>query len=143
MTPVERLLAIEDIRKLVARFARVNDKQLLDELPGLIADDAEIHIMNPDSPPRTERGKETIVAKAKSFLGLRMIHLVSAAEIDFDSDHEAHGIWRQLVGANPPGDLFFSTLHYGFVHIEGAWVIKYLRVEFDMAVKGATISAFQ
>ncbi|MBM3671825.1 MAG: nuclear transport factor 2 family protein [Actinobacteria bacterium] len=86
MTDVERLLAYEEIRQLVARYAVAVDSRDLDTLVALFLDDVQVG--------RDARGRDALKAYFESSLrGVRVTILNTGTHvIDFIDDDHATGI---------------------------------------------------
>ncbi len=83
---VERLLAYEEIRQLVARYAVATDSRDLDALVALFVDDVQIG--------RDARGREALRASFDRSLrevGVTILN-TGTHQIDFDDDDHARGI---------------------------------------------------
>ena len=129
MDPLERLMAIEEIKRLKARYFRCVDTQQWDELTEVFAPDGTfVTAGRPDLPLH---GVEEIIG----FLRLAMEHVVSIhhghmPEIDITSPTTASAIWamNDVLRWVQPSEL--SELrgwgHYTetYERIDGAWRIK-------------------
>ncbi len=82
---IERLLAYEEIRQLVARYAVATDARDLDALVGLFVDDVQIG--------RSERGRAALHAffdRSLRDVGITILN-TGTHVIDFVDDVRAHG----------------------------------------------------
>jgi ketosteroid isomerase-like protein len=92
--PLSRLLAIEEIKRLKARYARLTDGKDWDALGELFTDDAVFEHPYLGS----LSGRAAIVEIMSASIGeATFSHHVGMPEIDIDSDTEAHGIWSVIV----------------------------------------------
>lgn len=105
MNGVDRLLAIEEIRQLKARYFRAMDTKAFDELHTVFADDAVFDfreaLRDPihgtpapfeEHPPVS--GREAIVAHIRSALEHAVsVHHGHVPEIELLSEDQARGIW--------------------------------------------------
>jgi hypothetical protein len=130
--PVERLLAIEEIKQLKARYFRCMDQQRWDEMRAVFAVDAHL-----DTEGYTADGRDGIVTFLQRVLrGARTVHHGHMPEITVTSPTTAHGIWAMFdyVEFDPPDatDGARQGLHgYGhyeevYVFEDGAWRIANL-----------------
>lgn len=83
---VERLLAYEEIRQLVARYALATDSRDLDSLVALFVDDVQVG--------QQQRGRAALRAffdRSLRDVGITILN-VGTHVIDFDDDEHAHGV---------------------------------------------------
>ncbi|MFF1485438.1 nuclear transport factor 2 family protein [Streptomyces sp. NPDC058319] len=141
MDAAERLAITEDVRRLMARYARYADHHRWQDLAGLFAPDGTYTPYKPDGTPwlRME-GREDIAAKLASANTPEdtLIHHLFSSEVDVDSAASARGVWamEDLIirpeGIEPPADFPFKGMHgYGhyrgrFVVLDGSWYIAEL-----------------
>jgi hypothetical protein len=156
MNAVEQLLAIEDIKRLKARYFRLSDTKRWDELGEVFSERAILDmraatIVGPQaddeidwrSPPDGCLVGRPAIMEAMRTIGGRMlsVHHGHMPEITVESDHHAKGIWamEDLVqwpkGAGPVNSLHgFGYYHDRYVKGPSGWKIDYsaltrLRVE--------------
>lgn len=143
MTPVERLLAIEDIKRLKARYFRFLDTKQWDDLASLFAPDAAISGINaregsaPEMPPFHFPSPRAFAEAMCQSLGPAItVHHGHMPEIDIRSPTEATGIWAMddLLHHAVAGP-YYKTLHgWGHYHEtyrksdETGWRISNLRL---------------
>lgn len=139
---LETLLAIEEIKRLKARYFRLMDTRDWDGFAALFTHDAlfDVHGAleeNPvvDAAAEPIRGRAAIVEYVSSGITpLTSAHYGHMPEIDILSDEEATGIWalddilRQPAGS--PFTLFRGHGHYHerYSRADGQWRIASLRI---------------
>jgi len=142
MDDLERLIAIEEIKRVKARYWRGVDKKDPAILRTVFADDAIIDFgeneLDGDSGARPRPDPDTFVAYAMETLAaFKTIHHGHAPDIEFVSDDEATAFWpmEDNIWVLPGADLPFKYLRgYGFYHdrfrktVEG-WRISYTTLE--------------
>ena len=147
MNALDRLLAIEEIRLLKARYCRCCDSKDWDGFESLFAPDAIYDLRGADrvagdnaagshfGESAYQVGAANIGARVRT-VGphFRSVHHCHTAEIDILSDIEATGIWAFEDRLVWPDGGPYRSLH-GFGHyretyekIGGAWKIKALKV---------------
>ena len=142
VSPIERLTAIEDIRRLKARYFRCLDEKTWEALRDIFTPDAILDVRggmeeNPVVADFGEpiRGVDAIVA----FFGSRLasvttVHAGHSAEIDVVSVTEASGVWGMADVLRPPAGgpfaLFrgFGRYHETYRNEGGGWRIATLRL---------------
>jgi ketosteroid isomerase-like protein len=96
MDPLSRLVAIEEIKQLKARYARFVDAKQWDGLAELFTGDAVLR--HPHLGTLT--GVNDIVAAISASIGdATFSHHVGMPEIEVISDTDAHGVWSVIVQA--------------------------------------------
>ena len=148
MDAIERLVAIEEIKLLKARYCRYIDEKNWAGLHEIWAPDAIFDLraggqVDPDADSaRSDRfteegllsGREQIIAKMRSFCPEVSVHSAKAPEIEILSSTEARGIWVLEDRCWWAGGVPYNTLH-GFGHwrdtyrrIDGRWMKQSCRV---------------
>lgn len=136
------LLAIEEIKRLKARYFRYMDTGDWDGFASLFTEDALFDVRgaleeNPDPATLGEpiRGRAAIVDYVRSGISvLTSAHYGHMPEIDILSDDSATGIWALDDILRPPAGgpfaLFRGHGHYHerYSRIEGRWHIAELRI---------------
>lgn len=153
MDALEKLLAIEEIRTLKARYFRFTDTKDWDGLRTLFADDMVMDISDdrPGTDPIT--GGDKIMQMIREGLsGCVTVHHGHMPEIEILSGTEATGIWpmedRLYWGddSDTPGQRLNGCGHYHetYEKIAGRWAIKTtriarLRLEFTPALSNGDL----
>jgi hypothetical protein len=136
LTPVEKLLAIEEIKLLKARYFRFVDSHDWTRFRELFADDAEFAAPTP--PPGTTkfpsrdnlRGADAFVAYVKEAKeganGSRSVHKGYMPEIEILSADEATGIWGMEDVIHAPNRKMNGHGYYreSYVRRDGKWRIS-------------------
>jgi hypothetical protein len=141
MSDIDVLKAVEEIRRLEARYARFADEKRWADLAGLFTVDGTFTPQGTDGEPlAVMSGRQGIVDSLTAAMSgdVTPIHLLLTSEIDILSATTAHGIWAMadlvfrnddpLVPANAPSDIpAFKTMrgwghyHVDYLKIDGAW----------------------
>ena len=150
MDVVERLDAVEQIRRLKARYFRCMDTKDWEGFADVFAPDAVMD-MSGEVPPSDDpeagitRGNREIAAFVEAAVGdVVTVHHGHMPEIDVTSPTTARGIWAMEDKLRWPEAAPIAALHgYGhyhetYVRIEGRWLISTLtltrlRLDVDMA----------
>jgi len=147
MTPLERLLAIDEIKGLRARWSKLVDELRLQELKSVLADDAVLDI----SSTATLAGKGLefpAVHGAQAVCDFleerlssekRQVHIATMPEIHIESDTEARGDWRQesfIPAQSRDGKvgIGFGTCEDTYRKIGGRWLIQTMKVRVDQVL---------
>ncbi len=142
MTEIERLLAIEEIKQLKARYFRAMDTKAFDELHTVFADDATFDfreaLRDPieGTPPQYEEhppvsGREAIVAYITGALETAVsVHHGHVPEIELTSDTTARGIWPMEDVVRNGTFSFRGWGHYreSYVRTASGWRIQSSRI---------------
>lgn len=98
MNDVEKLLALEEIRTLKARYWRFMDTKDWDALRGVFSDDAAIDMTAAnESAGKAAGGAQAVVDYIRDIVNdVQTVHQGHTSEIDFVSDTEATGIWPMM-----------------------------------------------
>jgi hypothetical protein len=138
MTPIERLLAIEEIKVLRARWCRYVDERRWERIESLLAPDAVLDLSAATSGLRSVDGANAIRAFVESRYGAdpKLVHLNMMPEIDIHSETEASAVWRQesYVGAHRQSTvgIGYGTVHDQYVRPAGQWLIKRIQLTMDV-----------
>ncbi|MCX5540117.1 nuclear transport factor 2 family protein [Paraburkholderia sp. CNPSo 3076] len=136
MTDIERLLAIEEIKQLKARYLRCVDTKNWEEFGSVFAPDGQLDISD-DVPGCILAGRENIVgAVSVPLAGCVSVHHGHCPEIDITSSTTANGTWAMEDTLRWEADSAYPnrTLHgYGhyvetYVKIDGQWSIKNMKL---------------
>jgi hypothetical protein len=128
---VQRLLAVEDIKRLKSQYFRYVDTKDWDSWRALFADDGHFEIG-----AGTFEGADPFVASVREFLtGATTFHHGHMPEIDVLGNDEASGIWTLYDVVEPPADSGVSPF-YGYARYweryerrDGEWKIVSMRIE--------------
>ena len=139
MDDIARLAAIEDIRRLKARYFRCMDTKDWDGFAGVFAPDAvmdvsgEMRARNDDD--GMIHGREAIAAFVRGAIdAVTTVHHGHMPEIDIVSPTTATGIWAMEDMLRWPDGAPIRTLHgYGHYHetyakVDGRWFISALQL---------------
>jgi hypothetical protein len=141
---IEVLKAVEEIRRLEARYARFADEKRWADLAGLFTVDGTFTPQDADGKPlAVMSGRQDIIDSMTAAMtgDVSPIHLLLTSEIDILSPTSAHGIWAMadLIFRNddPPAQAdatsdipAFKTMrgwghyHVDYVKIDGAWYVS-------------------
>lgn len=137
MTDVEKLLAIEEIKRLKARYFRFVDTKDWISFAKTFAPDAHFDISD-DVPGCVLIGREAITAAASQPLQhVVSVHHGHSPEIIITSDTAATGIWamEDMLFWSEDSPTPYQTLH-GFGHyfetyekIDAQWYVKSLKLK--------------
>ena len=136
MTDIEKLLAIEEIKKLKARYFRCVDTKDWDGFKAVFTPDALFDI-NQDVPGCVLIGPEKIAAAASLPLtGCVSVHHGHCPEIEITSETTAAGIWamedilRWSQDSASPNRTLHGYGHYieTYEKIGGHWGIKTMKL---------------
>lgn len=137
---VEILLAIEEIKRLKARYFRLMDTKDWGGFSELFTQDATFDVRgaleeNPGPDQEPIVGRSAIVDYVSSGIGpITSAHYGHMPEIEIQSDDTATGIWALAdILRMPPGAPFARFYGYGHYHesyrrVAGAWQIASLRI---------------
>ncbi|XVU27781.1 nuclear transport factor 2 family protein [Actinoplanes sp. CA-054009] len=138
MDAIERLSIIEDLRRVMAGYARAADEQRWSDLAGVFTPDGTYTPYNPDGSVLLHmEGREQIAATISATAGPGdvLIHHLFSDEIDVESPTSARGVFTmedivtKAEDAQVNEALPFKGLHgYGryharFVKVDGRWYI--------------------
>ncbi len=131
MTDVEKLLAIEDIRRLKAAYFRCMDTKNWDEFQGLFTQDATFDVRGALEMPKSEAGyaaeavisgRAAIVDYVRAGLGpLISVHHGHMPEIEILSPVAAKGVWPMSDLLIPPAGGPFRVFR-GYGHYRETYV---------------------
>jgi uncharacterized protein (TIGR02246 family) len=131
---LQRLIDIEEIKRLKARYFRTLDRKEWAEFAQVFALDAHLEVPEGDV---SEHGRDAVVAAVSSVLdGVRTVHHGHMPEIEITGTDTARGIWAMFDYVEFPttetGDRF-GLRGYGhytedYVREDGEWRIKRLHL---------------
>ena len=128
MDAIGELQAIEDIKRLKARYCRFVDLNRRDELRNLFTDD----ILYEFRGWKKGRGADTFAGSAEDFADRRSFHRVSMPDIEILSEATARGVWAMVdIIEYPATSGKTSSRGYGYYHeqyrkVDGVWRISSL-----------------
>lgn len=148
---LEKLLAIEDIKTLRAKYCRSIDSHSFDRLCEVLTEDFVLdmsptgRVLGADVQPIA--GRDTVIGMMhRAFAPLNMLlHIVTIPEIEFQDAAHATGVWRQetfiketrpdLPGVGLAYATVFDTYRKEADQKEnGGWRIASVRVELDIVL---------
>ncbi|OXM45650.1 nuclear transport factor 2 family protein [Amycolatopsis alba] len=139
MQDLARLVATEDVRRVMARYVYNADHHRWDDLAALFTPDAPFTASAVDGSVQARMtGRDEIAGQLKSrnHPDSVLVHHLYSSEIDFESEDSATGVWAMedviARSANSPGE---PTGMHGYGHYrvrftrqEGHWLIAGLRI---------------
>lgn len=147
MDQIDRLIAIEDIRNLKARYFRAIDEKDEALLRDVFCDDVELDYRGAATDPATgvnaagdatgdvlSGGDQSVRMIASSLAGLVSVHHASEPEIEIIDAENARAIWPMVDRLRfPAGGPFHEMTGYGHYHEtyvkeRGKWRIRTLRL---------------
>jgi hypothetical protein len=127
-TDADALAAIEEIKRLKARYFRLMDTKQWDAMPAVFAKNARLL----DEESNTGwSGRDTIIAGlARVLASARTVHHGHMPEIELLSDTEARGVWAMNDWVDTPDFTLDGWGHYHerYVFEDGAWRIADERI---------------
>lgn len=141
-----RLLALEDIKLLRAKYCRSIDSHNFDRLYDVLTEDFLLDMSPTGKVLGTEvkpiSGRETVIGMMhKAFAPLEMLlHIVTIPEIEFQDETHATGVWRQETfiketRADLPGlGLAYATVFDTYRKEPEGWRIASVKVELDIVL---------
>ncbi|MET0370651.1 MAG: nuclear transport factor 2 family protein [Sphingobium sp.] len=148
MDAIERLLALEEIRLLRARYSQAIDAKRWSDLENILSPDAVLDL-SPAAETLLSAGRvqtAAITGRTQILLYLedrfrhstKRLHIATMPQIEFEGSTRAKGVWRQetYIGEAVP-DHQGTGIAYGFVHdeyrkIDGIWLISSVKVTLDL-----------
>ena len=136
MDNLERLMAIEEIKQLKARYFRFVDTQAWDDFRGLFTDDATVSI--PENMPEPLSIQDFMPRVADVLAGGVTVHHGHMPEIEILTPETARAIWamedrlyfppgvRGVAGASEIHGA--GHYHETYVRVGGGWLIETLRL---------------
>jgi len=129
---VRRLTAIEEIRRLKARYFWAVDMKKWDMFADLFTEDLQIDFAESTTKPQTR--DEFVRSAAKHFEGAISVHHGHIPEIEIIDDTHARGIWPMFDLVETPEDSPYVS-HAGYGHYieeyrkeDGRWKIARTRL---------------
>jgi hypothetical protein len=142
MQAVDRLLAIEEIKILRARWCRFLDERCWQDIGALLCDDACLDLSGATPGAPVVRGASEIAAFVSARYGSdeRLLHLNFMPEIEVMSSTEATGIWRQevfLKSSFVEGVRHghgYGTVHDCYEKCGDVWKFKSIYLKLDLVI---------
>jgi SnoaL-like domain len=129
----ERLAAVEEIKRLKARYFRCMDTKDWDGFAAVFAPDAEMDMRGEDPASGLNHGAQVIADYVRNAVdAVVTVHHGHMPEIELTSDTTATGIWAMEDKLRWPDGSPISWMHgYGHYHetyerVDGEWRIKTL-----------------
>ena len=128
MDTIEELQAIEDIKRLKARYCRLVDLNRRAELRDLFTDDIEYEFKG----WRKGQGADSFAGSAEDFADRRSFHRVSMPDIEILSETSARGIWAMVdiieypASTGKAGSRGYGWYHEEYRKVDGRWRISSL-----------------
>ena len=146
MDDLARLVAIEDIKLLRAKYCRSIDSHDFARLGTILTEDFLLD-MSPTSEVlgtavQPVHGRAAVLAMMEQgFSQLKMLlHIVTIPEIEFQDDDHATGVWRQetFIKENRPDipgtGIAYATVFDTYRKEDGRWLIASVRVRIDLVL---------
>lgn len=138
MTELERLIAVEEIKRLKARYFRCVDTKDWDGYQAVFCDDVAFDVSCdiPEGGIVVGAAAATAIAREGLSGDVVSVHHGHCPEIEITSPHTAHGVWtmedRLFWGPESafPGQALHGMGHYTetYQKTAGGWRIKSLRL---------------
>ena len=128
MDAIAQLQAVEEIKRLKARYCRLVDLNRREELRHLFTDDIVYEFQG----WRKGRGADAFAGSAEDFADRHSFHRVSMPDIQILSETTARGVWAMVdIIEYPPTSGKQGSRGYGWYHeeyrkVDGAWRISSL-----------------
>ena len=130
MDDIQRLIALEEIKALMARRVRCIDEKDWAGFASCYAEDAESHSMSSAPGGKVVGNRQIADWLAKALSGITTVHQVHLPEIEFLADDTAKGIWplNDILSWEKDGERCWMRAygHYRqtLKKIAGRWVIS-------------------
>jgi hypothetical protein len=148
MDHVQALWDIEQIKRLKARYFRLQDQDRWDEWGELFTEDCEV--VHPHDVDPVTRGRAAIVERTSTIVGgagndtLRRAHRGTNPDIEILDERTARGTWALhcIVTFGDEADPRYTVI-YGYYHDEyrkdpdGQWRIHRMRYDNDVTARGS------
>jgi hypothetical protein len=143
---LDRLLALEDIKLLRAKYCRSIDSHDFDRLAGILTEDFLLDMSPTSSVLGTAvepvRGREAVLELMNSGFSrlTKLLHIVTIPEIEFQDESHATGVWRQetFIKENRPDipgtGIAYATVFDTYRKEAGRWLIASVKVELDLVL---------
>lgn len=130
MDALRQLQAVEEIKRLKARYCRLVDLNRREDLRHLFTDDLVYEFDG----WKKGRGADTFAGAAEDFADRHSFHRVSMPDIEILSETTARGVWAMTDIIEYPATSGKAGFRgYGYYHeeyrkVDGAWRISSLRL---------------
>ncbi len=126
---VNSLIEIEEVKKLKARYFRLMDKKLWDELGSVFTEDATLQY-GPNTGDVFEGRKDIVEGLSSVLASAVTVHHGHMPEIEITGDTTASGIWAMSDYVEMPGLILKGYGHYEeeYVKEDGRWKIRRLQL---------------
>ncbi|KFU77709.1 SnoaL-like domain-containing protein [Amycolatopsis lurida] len=134
MDDLTRLVAVEDVRRVMARYVYSADHHRWDDLAALFTPDAPFIASTVDGSTQARMtGRDEIAdrLKARNQADSVLVHHLFSSEIDIESQDSAAGVWAmEDIVATPHDGEMHGYGHYRvrFTRSDGHWLIAELRI---------------
>jgi len=136
MDDLARLVATEDVRRVMARYVYSADHHRWDDLAALFLPDAPFVASTVDGSVQARMtGRDDIAGqlKARNHPDSVLVHHLFSSEIDFESEDSATGVWamEDIVtrpAGEPAGMHGYGHYRVRFTRLDGRWLIAELRI---------------
>lgn len=135
MEDLTRLVAVEDVRRVMARYVYSADHHRWDDLAGLFTLDAPFVASTVDGPDQVRMtGRDEIAdgLKARNRADSVLIHHLFSSEIDIESPDSATGVWAM--------EDIVTTPHDGEMHGYGHYRVRFTRSDDRWLIAGLRIT---
>ena len=146
MNDIERLIALEDIRSVRAKYCRYIDTHEWHRLKDIMTADAVLDLSHTGTVLGVEiRPIKGVHAIAESLAQncdklRKLLHIVTTPIIEFENDNVATGIWRQetfIKETRPdlPGTgIAYCSAHDTYQRTDDGWRIASVRITMDIVL---------
>ncbi|MFI7120120.1 nuclear transport factor 2 family protein [Amycolatopsis sp. NPDC049868] len=134
MDDLARLVAVEDVRRVMARYVYSADHHRWDDLAALFTPDAPFVASTVDGAIQARMtGRAEIAARLKAHNepDSVLIHHLFSSEIDIESADSAAGVWamEDIVTTPQDGEMHgYGHYRVRFTRSDGRWLITELRI---------------
>ena len=136
MTPVDELVAREQIKELKARYFRLMDTKQWDAFAQVFTDDIVADVSeDTNAPGNAITGRQSVVDFIKGAVGqARTVHHGHTPEITFTDDTHATGIWAMAdivefeTPKGPRGIRGYGHYEESYIRTQSGWQIAKLKL---------------
>jgi SnoaL-like domain len=142
---LDRLLALEDIRLLRAKYCRYIDSHKFDRLIEVLSEDFVLDmspvnkVLGGHAEPIIGRDKVIEYMNARYRTLSKLLHIATIPIIEFSDTDNAIGFWRQETIVNQwdagvPAAIAYATAMDSYRRVGGEWLISSVRLEIDIVI---------